>query len=81
MRWSAGLFVAGNIVVASVVSSAAFAQQPDLMAPDLILTNGKLLTMDSQSTVVEALAVRDSKIVALGSSAAIKSRWPDRRPK
>ena len=72
MRWSAGLLVAGNIVVASVVSSAAFAQQSDLSAPDLILTNGKLLTMDSQSTVVEALAVRDGKILVLGSGAAVK---------
>ncbi len=72
MRRSAGLLVFGSIVVGSV-ASPAFAQQSDLNAPDLILANGKILTMDSQSKVVDALAVRDGKILTLGSGAAIKA--------
>lgn len=72
MRWSAGLLVLGSIVVGSAVSCRAVAQQSDLNAPDLILTNGKFLTMDSQSTVADALAIRDGKILAVGSGAAVK---------
>ncbi|WP_424629772.1 amidohydrolase [Bradyrhizobium sp. SYSU BS000235] len=71
MRWSAGLLVIGGIIAGSA-ASPVFAQQPDLNAPDLILTNGKILTMDSQSRVVDALAIRDGKILALGSTAAMK---------
>jgi predicted amidohydrolase YtcJ len=71
MRWSTGLLVIGSIVVGSA-ASPVFAQQSDLNAPDLILANGRILTMDSQSTVVDALAIRDGKILVLGSNAAVK---------
>ncbi|MFB9262656.1 amidohydrolase [Bradyrhizobium erythrophlei] len=50
----------------------AVAQQVDLNAPDLVLINGKVLTLDERSTVTEAVAVRDGKILATGSSASIK---------
>jgi predicted amidohydrolase YtcJ len=49
------------------------AQQADLNAPELVLINGKILTLDGGSSVVEALAVRDGKILATGNSASIKS--------
>jgi predicted amidohydrolase YtcJ len=61
----AGLCLAG-------ISPAA-AQQADLNAPDIVVINGKILTMDSQSSVAEALAVRDGKILATGSNVSIKS--------
>jgi predicted amidohydrolase YtcJ len=51
----------------------AEAQQGDFNAPDLVLINGKVLTLDGRSTVTEAVAVRDGKILATGSSASIKS--------
>jgi predicted amidohydrolase YtcJ len=53
--------------------SPAAAQQADLNAPDLVVINGKILTMDGQSSVAEALAVRDGKILATGSNVSIKS--------
>ena len=46
------------------LASAAYAQQPDSRSPELVLINGKVLTMDGQSSVVEALAVLDGKIQA-----------------
>ncbi|MBT7146731.1 MAG: amidohydrolase, partial [Rhodospirillales bacterium] len=38
---------------------------------DLILTGGKIATMDDDTPFVEALAARDGKIVAIGSSADV----------
>ena len=49
------------------------AQQPELNAPDLVVINGKVLTLDERSTVTEAVAVADGKIMATGPSASIKS--------
>lgn len=72
MGWSTGAFVIGGVFVGAVAASCAFAQQPDPNAADLILAHGKILTMDGQSTAVDALAIRDGKILALGSSAAMK---------
>ena len=36
-------------------------------AADLILLNGRFVTLDPQSRIVEALAVKDGRILALGS--------------
>ena len=65
--WKAGfaLFVLG--------AAAAHAKQLDLNAPTLVLLNGKILTMNDQSQVVQAVAVRDGKILAVGDNAAIRS--------
>src|SRR5438132_4197131 len=54
-------------------AAPAAAQQGDFNAPDLVLINGKVLTLDERSTVTEAVAVRDGKILATGSSVSIKS--------
>ncbi len=40
--------------------------------PDLIVINGKISTMDERLTEVEAMAVRDTRIVALGSNDEIR---------
>jgi predicted amidohydrolase YtcJ len=40
--------------------------------PTRILVNGKILTMDTSDRVVEALAIKDGEIVAVGSSADIR---------
>jgi predicted amidohydrolase YtcJ len=60
----AGMWFAG--------AAPAAAQQGDFNAPDLVLINGKVLTLDERSTVTEAVAVRDGKILATGSNASIK---------
>jgi predicted amidohydrolase YtcJ len=54
-------------------ATCAAAQQADLNSPDLVLINGKILTMDASSSIAEAIAVRDGKILAVGSSASIKA--------
>ena len=41
-------------------------------APDTILLNGKIVTVDARSSVREALAIRDGHIVALGTTAEMR---------
>lgn len=40
--------------------------------PDTVLLGGKIVTLDRQERVVEALAIRDGKIAAVGTSAEIE---------
>ena len=59
-----------NLVVVSVwLSSAAvvFGQQP----ADLVLTNGKIVTVDDRFTIAQAVAVRGDRIVAVGANAEV----------
>src|SRR4030095_9963527 len=44
------------------------AQQP---APDVILSNGKIITVDERFTVAQAIAVRGDRIVTVGSAAEV----------
>jgi predicted amidohydrolase YtcJ len=41
-------------------------------APDLILINGKIITVDPRDSVVEAIAIRADKITAIGTTASIR---------
>jgi hypothetical protein len=46
---------------------------PELLAyPNLVLINGKVLTVDPQFTVAEAVAIRDGRILAVGTNDQIK---------
>jgi hypothetical protein len=42
------------------------------LAADLLLINGRVLTMDAYNSVAQAVAVRDGKIVAVGTSAEVE---------
>jgi len=61
-----------GIIAGCALSEHAAAQQADLNSPDLVLVGGRILTMDSRSSVAEALAVRDGRILAVGSDAAVR---------
>ena len=52
--------------------SAGGGQQPAVDAADLVLTNGKVVTVEEGAPNAQAVAVRGSRIVAVGSSAEIK---------
>jgi predicted amidohydrolase YtcJ len=66
-----GLAMAGLIGIATAFSAGAAGETPPA---DLILTGGRIYTVDHARSTVEALAVRDGKIVFTGSSAGAK-RW------
>ena len=60
----------GLVVVAAVAlcaASGAYAQ-----SPDTILVNGKIVTVDAQSSTREAIAIRDGRVVSVGSSADMR---------
>jgi hypothetical protein len=40
-------------------------------APDLVLVNGKILTVDANDSIAEAIAIREGKIIAVGSNGNI----------
>ena len=71
MRYARKLLIVG-LIAGCALSEHAAAQQADLNSPDLVLVGGRILTMDSRSSVAEALAVRDGKILAVGSDAAVR---------
>ncbi len=54
-------------VVLCSVSLGAVAQPPDL-----VLLDGKVVTLDADASLREALAIRDGKIMALGSTAEMR---------
>jgi len=58
-------------IVAAVAGAAAslHAQQPP--AADLVLTNGKIITVDNRFTIAQAIAIRGERFVAVGSNADI----------
>jgi predicted amidohydrolase YtcJ len=51
---------------------AAPAQQPASVAADLVLLNGKIVTLEENVPQVEAVAIGGNRIAALGSSAEMK---------
>ncbi len=59
------------LLAGTAMVQAARAQHIDANAPQMVLTGGKVLTMDGRSTVAEALAVRDGRILAVGDNASI----------
>ncbi|MCK1405100.1 amidohydrolase [Bradyrhizobium sp. 76] len=55
------------ILVISCWATLAYAQKADL-----IVTNAKIVTLDPASTIAQALAVRDGRIVAIGGNDAVE---------
>ncbi len=58
-------------IVAALTSTAVLAQQNVQQKVDTVVTNGKILTVDANFRVVEALAINDGRIVARGTSARV----------
>ncbi|HEX6750937.1 MAG TPA: amidohydrolase family protein, partial [Longimicrobium sp.] len=64
------------IIPDATAGSAATAESAhalDAAAADMVLVNGRVFVADSASTVVQALAVRDGKVIAAGSDAEVRA--------
>ncbi|MCC6990967.1 MAG: amidohydrolase [Acidobacteria bacterium] len=68
MRFSGGSLVATLLVAAL---AGAPAEQPGA-APDLVLVNGHVVTVDRAFSVAEAVAVTGDRITAVGTSARVR---------
>ena len=64
------VFTALMLVVAAVARNNAD-NRPETVA-DLLLVNGKIITMDAKDSIAEAVAIRDGKILAVGSNKEIR---------
>ncbi len=63
-------FLVGTLLAAAL---AVFSPTSRAQPPDVVLLNGKIVTIDTALSVPQALAIRDGKILALGSTADIRA--------
>ncbi|HTV02224.1 MAG TPA: hypothetical protein VMF13_16870, partial [Luteitalea sp.] len=64
--------LSGAVVVAASML-AVRAQAPVSTTPaDLVVLGGRVLTLDPSSRVVQAVAIRDGKVVAVGADTAVR---------
>jgi predicted amidohydrolase YtcJ len=56
----------------AVVVLAALSLPAQAQAPDKVLVNGKIITVDGTFTIAQALAIRGQRIVAVGTTAEIE---------
>ena len=74
-RWGAGAGVGALLAIAGGWMMSA--QQPPA---DLVLTNGKIITVDDRFSIAQAVAVRGDRIIAVGTSQEInRLAGPDTR--
>jgi hypothetical protein len=57
--------------IVSVALTTAMAAPQSAHAPDLILAHGSVLTVDARDSVEQAIAIRDGKVLEVGTDAAI----------
>lgn len=74
MRFSRSRLAVASLVClagACIISPITWAASP---AADLLIVNGRIYTQNPKQTWVEAIAIRDGKIEALGSTEQLQSR-------
>ena len=67
MRRTSALFV----LLLSFVLSRCTPAPPDVLAPDMVLHNGKIVTVDEDFSIAQAVAIKDGRILAVGSDSEI----------
>jgi len=66
------------IIFCIAVQSLLFGTVIANTSPDLILTNGKIITVDSDFAIYEAIAIKDDRFMAVGSNDEIINLASDR---
>ena len=67
-----------NLVIKAVAwlmlaTHMLFAQQTISTVPDIVFYNGKIIAVDAAFTIAEAFAIRDDRIVAVGSNPQVRA--------
>ena len=71
--WRVGIIATAITTISSITSDAlkpTHAAQPQLSA-QLVLVHGKIITVDAADSVAQAIAIRDGKILKVGTDAEI----------
>lgn len=66
------LLVLGLVAVSMLAQNPARSGQAAATPADLVLTNGKILTVDATDSVAQAVAIAGGKIVAVGTTDAVE---------
>jgi len=66
-----GLFILATILILALGTTSMALAGP--VVADFVLLNGKVVTVDSNDSIVQAVAVKSGKIIALGTSSEIRS--------
>ncbi len=64
-----------------ILCSLLFAQSSPLFAQKICFYNGKIYTVDTRSSVVEAVVVENGRILFVGSTPEARAAWSDSRTK
>ena len=77
MKHQAWIVVSMTLALVVLCARTSLAQQP---APDIILNNGKIITVDARFSIAQAVAVRGEHIIAVGTNKEIVAlAGPDTR--
>src|SRR5262245_56120555 len=65
-----------GVLASAVVAALLAAGRPAAQVPpaDLVLLNGKILTVDSRDAIAQAVAISGGRIVAVGTTAELRAR-------
>ncbi len=69
----AGVFVLGLLLTNQCAQPTVGALTITIQQADLVLLNGKVITVDSEDTIVEAVAVKNGRIDKLGKNEFVKT--------
>ena len=72
MRFTSAVILVGASALLVGAARAPWARQQPPAPADLVLTNGRIVTVDDSVPQAEAVAVRGDRIVALGSGAELQ---------
>ena len=72
----ATVFAALGLLFANSICSAQSPSPPSSDSADLMLINGKIITVDAHDSIAQALLIHDGKLVAVGSNQEIRKRAP-----
>ena len=62
-----------SMLLLSLVLSHCSSAPPDVLAPEMILHNGKIVTVDEDFSIAEAVAIKNGHFIAVGSNSEILS--------
>ena len=61
------------VLLLSLVLSQCSSAPPDVLAPDMVLYNGNIVTVDEDFSIAEAVAIKNGHFIAVGSNSEILS--------